>query len=190
MTYTHDYEVENMIKYANDYEVKAFVTNLGRYNEGELIGEWVVFPIDEDEQQELFERIGIDEEHEEIFITDYDSELPLYEEFGEYPSLEELNELAEEIEAMNGQDIKKMLAIKEYTGGTMLECINDLCNYELYEDMEPAEYMQQLFEDIEYEFMRALNGSWFSGYVDIDWDGMFQCEDYAHETEYGILREC
>ena len=29
--------------------LKGFITNLGKYNEGELVGEWVTFPIDEDE---------------------------------------------------------------------------------------------------------------------------------------------
>ena len=29
--------------------LKAFVTNLGKYNEGDLVGKWVEFPIDEDD---------------------------------------------------------------------------------------------------------------------------------------------
>ena len=29
-------------------DIKGFITNLGKYNEGELIGEWIDFPIDED----------------------------------------------------------------------------------------------------------------------------------------------
>ena len=27
-----------------DYPFAAFITNLGKYNEGELVGEWVKFP--------------------------------------------------------------------------------------------------------------------------------------------------
>lgn len=42
-----------------DGNFEAFVTNLGKYNEGELVGEWVKFPITEEELQEVFERIGI-----------------------------------------------------------------------------------------------------------------------------------
>ena len=37
----------------------AFITNLGKYNEGELIGEWVGFPVTPEEMQEVFKRIGI-----------------------------------------------------------------------------------------------------------------------------------
>lgn len=31
-----------------DGSFEAFVTNLGKYNEGELVGEWVQFPTTED----------------------------------------------------------------------------------------------------------------------------------------------
>ncbi len=42
-----------------DGSFEAFVTNLGKYNEGELVGEWVHFPTTEEEMNEVFERIGI-----------------------------------------------------------------------------------------------------------------------------------
>ena len=31
-------------KYDKDYPFAAFITNLGKYNEGDLVGEWVKFP--------------------------------------------------------------------------------------------------------------------------------------------------
>ena len=57
---------------------EAFVTNLGKYNEGELVGEWVKFPTTEEEMKKVFERIGIGSTdefghvYEEWFITDYE----------------------------------------------------------------------------------------------------------------------
>lgn len=76
-------------------EIKVWVGNLGKYNEGELVGKWVTLPIDEDDLEKVLESIGIDnEEYEETFIADYD--LPFdSSEFGEYTSIEELNEIAE-----------------------------------------------------------------------------------------------
>lgn len=44
-------------------ELMAYVTNLGKYNEGELMGEWMDFPVSEEELAEVFARIGIDVEH-------------------------------------------------------------------------------------------------------------------------------
>ena len=35
-----------------DYPFAAFITNLGKYNEGELVGEWVKFPTTAEELKE------------------------------------------------------------------------------------------------------------------------------------------
>ena len=46
--------------YDHDCPFEVFITNLGKYNEGNLIGEWVKFPTTEEELKKVFERIGID----------------------------------------------------------------------------------------------------------------------------------
>lgn len=63
----------------NDMVFRAYVTNLGMYNEGDLVGEWVHFPITHDKGIDLKEaidevlcRIRVDGKvYEEYFITDY-----------------------------------------------------------------------------------------------------------------------
>ena len=84
-----------------DGNFEAFVTNLGKYNEGMLVGEWVKLPTTDEEMQKVFERIGIGKQDEfgqpdeEWFITDY--ECPIYgvqKMLGEYESLDKLNYLA------------------------------------------------------------------------------------------------
>ena len=55
-----------------DTPFEAYVTNLGKYNEGRLVGEFLKFPTTTEEVQALLKRIGIDGvRYEEIFITDY-----------------------------------------------------------------------------------------------------------------------
>ena len=78
-----------------DGSFEAFVTNLGKYNEGELVGEWVHFPTTEEEMKEVFERIGIGSKgefgqvYEEWFITDYDCSIHgVSNLLGEYENLE------------------------------------------------------------------------------------------------------
>lgn len=44
---------------SRDCAFSAFITNLGKYNEGYLIGEWVKFPVTNEELQAVFQRIGI-----------------------------------------------------------------------------------------------------------------------------------
>lgn len=75
--------------------MEAYVTNLAKYTEGQLVGKWLEFPIDEDDFIKELESIGVSED-EEWFITDYDSEKGKpYEALGEYPSIDNLNEFAE-----------------------------------------------------------------------------------------------
>ena len=51
--------------------MQVYIANLGKYNEGELVGAWFTPPIDYDE---MAERIGLNDEYEEYAIHDY--ELP------------------------------------------------------------------------------------------------------------------
>ena len=85
-----------------DYPFAAFITNLGKYNEGELVGEWVKFPTTAEELKEVFKRIGIGQKddfgqpYEEWFITDYDCYVDgLYSKLGEYENLDEPREGAD-----------------------------------------------------------------------------------------------
>lgn len=97
-----------------DLEIKAWIGNLGKYNEGDLVGEWVTFPIADGDLDTVLKRIGIGElrdprderygRYEEWFVADYDSELPLASAYGEYPDLEELNDLGETVAAMDNTE--------------------------------------------------------------------------------------
>lgn len=86
--------------------IKGFITNLGKYNEGELVGKWVDFPISEDELNEVLQEIGckyfdyeneqyINEGYEEFFFTDWETDFD--NNFGEYESIDNINELAEKL---------------------------------------------------------------------------------------------
>ena len=60
---------------------EAYITNLGKYNEGELVGETLKFPTTKEEVQGLLKRIGVDGvRYEEFFITSFDGDvLGLYD---------------------------------------------------------------------------------------------------------------
>ena len=97
--------------------MKIFVTNLGKYNEGEIIGEWLDLPASEEDIEECLARIGISDEpdvngqfYEEYFISDYD-DVPseLAGELGEYTPLDELNEIAEAIEGVDEEVINTLI---------------------------------------------------------------------------------
>lgn len=96
---------------------RAYITNLGKYNEGALVGEWVDFPTTAKEMNEVMRRIEIgstDEfgcPYEEFFITDYDIDIDgITRVLGEYENLELLNYLAARLEEMDKWDREKFEA--------------------------------------------------------------------------------
>ena len=133
--------------YNKDYPFAAFITNLGKYNEGELVGEWVKFPTTAEELKEVFKRIGIGQRddfgqpYEEWFITDYDCYVDgLYSKLGEYENLDELNYLASKLDEMDQSDYAKFQAGMEMGDhcGSLQEIINlteNLDCYEVYPDI-------------------------------------------------------
>lgn len=120
---------------------EAYVTNLGKYNEGELVGETLKFPATTEEVQALLKRIGVDGiRYEEIFITSFDGDvLGLYDYLGEYENLDELNHLAHLLSDMGTADLEKFEAVidsGEYTGSVQ-ELINLTQNLDCF-DFEPG----------------------------------------------------
>ena len=75
-------------------DMRVYIANLGKYNEGYLVGDWFSFPIDE---EDVAERIGLNERYEEYAVHDTEN-FPI--EIGEYISIEELNEIFEMIEEL------------------------------------------------------------------------------------------
>lgn len=115
--------------------MNIYLTNLGKYNEGELIGEWVELPVSQEELQKVFERIGINEEYEEYFITDYERD---FYEVGEYESLDTLNEIAERIEELGEEESEVVKVLMSELGYTLNEAIDKVNSgdYRIYSDCD------------------------------------------------------
>lgn len=115
--------------------MNIYLTNLGKYNEGELIGEWVELPVSHEELQKVFERIGINGEYEEYFITDYECD---FYEVGEYESLDTLNEIAERIEELGEEGSEVVKALMSELGYTLNEAIDKVNSgdYRIYSDCD------------------------------------------------------
>ena len=102
--------------------IKVFLTNLGKYNEGYLIGEWLELPASQQEIDETMAKIGINEEYEEWFITDYETDIKGIE-IGEYSNLHKLNEIAEELDELeeDAQETIQAMLLDGYTFNEALE---------------------------------------------------------------------
>ena len=91
-------------------KIKVFVSNLAKYNDGELTGQWTTLPV-EDVNKDILE--PIDAVGKEWFISDYEAPFKI----GEYDNLYALNELAEALEDYNTiEDVYNALDDREATG--------------------------------------------------------------------------
>lgn len=173
-----------------EIEVRVYVTNLGKYNEGELIGEWLELPATDEEIQAVMDKIGVKDgtEYEEYFITDYETNCGYT--MGEYTSIDTVNEDIQNMIAAEN-DAGLWEALFEYSGRDDIE---GLCSevsrgyYQFYEDMTAEEYEQQLVEDCYNLSFEKLG--WLSNYIDIDYERMARDDDRIYETENGVLIAC
>ena len=132
------------------------MTNLGKYNEGQLVGAPLKFPTTTEAVQDLLKRIGIDGvRYEEIFITEFESDvLGLYDHLGEYESIDELNHLACLLSELSQDELAVFEAVMdsgEYTGSVkdLINLSQNLDSYSFYSDVHTEEdlgrmYLQEL----------------------------------------------
>jgi antirestriction protein len=126
--------------------MRIFLTNLGRYNEGQLIGKWLGLPYSELELKSTLQEIGINERYEEYFISDYESDIGL--DIGEYENLDALNEVAECISNLDSYEFQTLQAAIEYEApdiSRITEIIDRLDEYNLHTDIHDDEDIGNYF---------------------------------------------
>lgn len=132
--------------------IAIYLTNLGRYNEGVLMGEWVKLPIPKDKLQEVLTRIGIDgQQYEEYFISDYEALLSNLH-ISEYASITELNQLAEKIDELAECDYAKLGAVLEsescMTIAGVLGIIDELDSFDLLDGIDTDYAIGEYFAEV------------------------------------------
>lgn len=130
--------------------IKIFLTNLGRYNEGYLMGEWIKLPVPDDKLDEVLERIGINGEYEEYFITDFEAPFANLN-ISEYASIEELNDFARRLDEVEEWDNDKLCAILEMESPTgiagVLDIIEHLDDFDLLAGVEDDEELGRTYAE-------------------------------------------
>lgn len=135
------------------------LTNLGMYNEGVLAFVWLTLPATTEEIAKAFDQIKVSHdnvhyysngrgevatndyigEYEEYFITDYECD---FYQVGEYENLDNLNELAEQIDSLEEweQEIVKALMNEGYSLDDAIECKDDCRVWDDCDDMTDVAY--------------------------------------------------
>ena len=186
--------------YNKDYPFATFITNLGKYNEGELVGEWVKFPTTAEEMKEVFKRIGIGQKddfgnpYEEWFITDYDCYVDgLYDKLGEYENLDELNYLASKLDEMSESEYAQFQAGMEMGDhcGSLQEIINlteNLDCYEVYPDIHDYDdlgryYIEELdVMQVPEHLQNYIDYEAYGRDVALEENGTFTDQGYVRDT--------
>lgn len=148
--------------------LKVFITNLGMYNEGVLCGEWIELPIEEEDLNEVFDKIKICHEnedgetvnyydsvgnlYEEIFFTDFETDIDGLE-IPEHISIEDLNEMAEDIDNLNEEEQDILSGLLKEGGYSYEDAISIIDNqqYNVYYDcFDMSDVAEQVVEQCGY----------------------------------------
>ena len=187
------------MQYRNNAEVpfSAYITNLGKYTEGRTEGEWVDFPTTKEKLQETMKRIGIGDKradgtvYEEIFITDYDYNLPelVQLNLGEYENINQLNYLAKKIDEIDDNMQSQFQAAADIYGTSIDQLINltdNLDKFTLYENVKNDEdFGMKLINDDERKVPE-----WLQDYIDYEAYGRDEAINRGGlYSEYGYIEQ-
>ena len=164
--------------------LNVWIGNLGKYNEGELVGEWLELPVSKKELDTfLREKVGLQltqEEvnkslaetgvcYEEYMINDYETDLPI--KISEYTNLTMLNLLA-----LASEKVNNMEAIEAYIDSQSTDDIEEIINIMLQEDDIPF-YSYE--EDSKY-----LSNEEKYGMSKANWNGLQEVLEQHNVSDY------
>ena len=121
--------------------LKIYVTNLSKYNEGALVGEWVNLLCEG--LEEVLDKIS-NNGKDELFISDYETDINGLK-VAEYEDSLQLNEIAEEIEEMREDELIAFQAYLEQYANNIEQALEEVRqgNYRIYyncDNMEDVAY--------------------------------------------------
>lgn len=162
--------------------IRIALTNLGKYNEGELCYKWLDLPYTDDELSTALDQIGIDGlQYEEYFITNYETDLDGLH-VDEYANLQELNELAQRIESVDNDLLAAIIEVHTSNLTEALELAENEGTY-LYNDQSIEDIAQSDIDDGIWDTETLLR------YIDLEAFArdMYEFDGYS-ETSKGVLR--
>jgi hypothetical protein len=149
--------------------MKLFITNLAKYNEGILKGEWMCLPMDEMKLQSKIKNIlGSDEE---FFISDYEAQISIHE----YENISDLNEFAEKLDDIQEKDEVVLAISKEvlgdgYSRDELLRVLSEQEYYvvdDVWTESDLALKVEESLLPFDYQ---AAEAAGVSGYI--NWDAV------------------
>ena len=121
--------------------VRIYLTNLAKYNAGRLVGKWLALPLsDEELEKEMREVLG---DEEEYFITDYEAPFKI----DEYENLSDLNEFADTLMDLEGEDQQKVVLLISEIGYSKEEAFARYEDVVFYPGLSLEDVASELVEE-------------------------------------------
>lgn len=178
--------------------LRIYIANLGKYNEGELLGKWIDLPSDIEDLEQLYVDIKVahrDAEgefvpwyeengciYEEVAVHDYESDFESLN-ISEYADINKLNELANRLEEYQDDEIEVIEAYIEATGADIEEAMDafDEGDVVLYEANSLEDLAMQFVDEGLFSTKTLLN------YIDFKALGRDLSFDGYTEVKNGVL---
>lgn len=177
--------------------LNLYIANLGKYNEGFLVGDWISLPFSDDELNDLFVKIKLgrydedgefihgyeenDSIYEEWAIHDYECDIPGVE-IDEYSNIYELNKVAEMLDSLTDNELEEVEAILETHGGTIEEAIENKDDYHFIR-LEPTLSEEGENRELAYQFIDQIYGD-ISHLDKQTLENYFDYEKFGRELKY------
>jgi len=174
-------------------ETRVALTNLGKYNEGELYFEWLELPFTQEEFRNTLKAIEVAEgtPYEEYFVSDVecDDEV-LRKSIGEYPDLKHLNELVEKLNELDDEDRVHAVLMVLDDNGTILDFEECLEVFNRIEDTI-IYYSAENYDELGRELVDGTMeiDEWIEPYFDYNMFGRDACmeRNTIEDFDYGIV---
>ena len=149
--------------------MNVYITDLASYNNGNLVGEWVSLPLDNEDLKSKINSIlelgseidGYDEIDEEYFITDFECD---YYDVDEYENISKLNEIAELMEGLSDYERKAVtFLLDNYLVNSFEEALEKYDDVIIYEDCSMYDIAYDIVQE---SFNIEKIPSNFSNYID------------------------
>ncbi len=164
-------------------ELKIFLNSWGNYNKnGTEGGAWLTLPMDAEELEErldeLAEKIG--DNSPEWFVNDCQSNIDGFT-VGENDDILELNELAEELDALDDDDIEKYSAILEAVTRDTRKAFEYMDGCDFYPNTTLEEVAQGYIDECD-----DIPDKWLP-YIDVKMFARDMSFEGYYETQNGVL---
>ena len=181
--------------------LKIYVANLGKYNEGELVGEWLTLPATDEELEALYVSIKVAHYDENgNFIPYYEEDGIIYEEvaihdhetdikgltINEYTDILQLNETAKELDDLDEDDRDVLNAIIEARGEDLQYALDHIGDATFY----PGYTLDQVAEELVDEGYFGEIPERIAYYIDYEAIARDLSIDNYYEVENGVIYIC